>query len=75
LPYAMAPDTQKHVPWITWMSPGFALRTGVTRACLQQRLDEPVSHDHYFHSVLGLLDVQTQAYRPERDFYRACRSP
>ena len=50
-------------------------RTGVSSACLHQRLDEPVSHAHYFHSVLGLLDVQTQVYRPERDFYRACRSP
>jgi len=75
LPYALAPDTQKRVPWITWMSPGFAQRTGVSSACLHQRLDEPVSHAHYFHSVLGLLDVQTQVYRPERDFYRACRSP
>ncbi len=33
MPYAMAPDVQKHVPWITWLSPGFAgsARTGAHR--------------------------------------------
>ncbi|MBI5256048.1 MAG: phosphoethanolamine--lipid A transferase [Burkholderiales bacterium] len=75
LPYAVAPDTQKRVPWITWVSPAYAQRSGVTLACLQQRLDEPLSHDHLFHSVLGLMGVQTRVYRPEWDFYRACRQP
>ncbi|HSW07060.1 phosphoethanolamine transferase [Aquabacterium sp.] len=75
LPYALAPDAQKHVPWISWFSPGFAQRSGATDACLQQRLDEHVSHDQYFHSVLGLLDVHTRAYRPDWDFYRPCRQP
>lgn len=75
LPYALAPDVQKRVPWITWMAPAFQQRSGVTSACLQQRQDERLGHEHYFHSVLGLLDVQTTTYRPERDFYRACRQP
>jgi lipid A ethanolaminephosphotransferase len=75
LPYVMAPDAQKHVPWITWFSPGFVQRSGATAACLQQRLDERISHDQYFHSVLGLLDVRTSAYRADWDFYRACRQP
>ncbi|NRF71891.1 phosphoethanolamine--lipid A transferase [Aquincola sp. S2] len=75
LPYAVAPDVQKHVAWISWFSPAFARRSGVAAGCLQQRRDERLGHEHYFHSVLGLLDVQTSAYRPERDFYRACRQP
>jgi lipid A ethanolaminephosphotransferase len=73
MPYALAPDVQKHVPWITWLSPAFARRAGVTTDCLRRRRDEPVSHDHYFHSVLGLMQVRTTAYEVSRDAYAPCR--
>lgn len=73
LPYAIAPDVQKRVPWITWLSPGFARRQRLDTACLQGRADVEISHDHYFHSVLGLLDVQTGVYQPGLDAYAACR--
>jgi lipid A ethanolaminephosphotransferase len=75
LPYALAPDVQKRVPWITWLSPGFALRQHLSEACLRGRVDAEVSHDHYFHSVLGLMGVQTSVYKPELDAYAACRAP
>ena len=73
LPYAVAPDLQKRVPWITWMSPGFERTAGLSRACLGGRLDIGVSHDHYFHSMLGLLDVHTSVYDVRLDAYAACR--
>jgi lipid A ethanolaminephosphotransferase len=73
LPYAIAPDVQKHVPWITWLSAGFERRTGVMMGCLQSLRDAPLTHDNYFHSVLGLLRVQTQAYQRSMDVYRSCR--
>lgn len=72
LPYALAPDVQKHVPWITWLSGGFERRTGVATACLRSRADAPLSHDHLFHSVLGLMGVSTQAYRRPLDAYAPC---
>jgi lipid A ethanolaminephosphotransferase len=75
LPWALAPDVQKHIAWIAWLPQAFQRRSGVPAACLQQRVGERIGHEHLFHSVLGLLDVQTAAYRPERDFYRACRQP
>jgi lipid A ethanolaminephosphotransferase len=74
LPYAIAPDVQKRVPWITWLSPGFAQRQRLDAACLRGRADVEISHDHYFHSVLGLLDVQTSVYQPGLDAYAACRA-
>ncbi len=73
MPYAIAPDVQKHVAWVSWLSPGFARRNALDEACLSARRDQPVSHDHYFHSVLGLMDVQTQDYRSTLDAYAACR--
>ena len=72
LPYAVAPDFQKRVPWITWLSAGYAQRSRVNTTCLQGRADERVTHDSYFHSVLGLLDVRTSVYKPELDVYAGC---
>ena len=73
MPYGIAPDVQKHVPWITWLSPGFGQRSGIALECLRKRAGEHVSHDNYFHSVLGLVQVQTSAYDRARDAYAACR--
>ncbi|HEY9207979.1 phosphoethanolamine transferase [Acidovorax sp.] len=74
LPYAIAPDVQKHVPWITWLSPAMQSRTHLTTGCLQKDLTERrISHDHYFHSVLGLMDVKTSAYNPALDMFAGCR--
>ena len=73
MPYSVAPDVQKHVPWITWLSPGFEQRSQITTACLKQQLDAPISHDNYFHSVLGLMNVQTRVYQPGLDIYAHCK--
>ena len=71
MPYSIAPDVQKHVPWVTWLSPGFEQRSTVRTDCLRQ-LDGPLSHDNYFHSVLGLLDLQTSVYQRPMDVYARC---
>ena len=74
LPYSIAPDVQKHVPWITWLSPAMQARSGVSTPCLQKDLAERrITHDHYFHSVLGLMDVKTDAYSAQLDMFAGCR--
>ena len=74
LPYSIAPDVQKHVPWITWLSPAMQSRMGTATPCLQKELaQQRITHDNYFHSVLGLMDVKTGAYQPELDIFSACR--
>jgi lipid A ethanolaminephosphotransferase len=73
LPYAIAPSTQTHVPMISWISPAFAAEEGVSRDCMRARASEPMSHDNLFHSVIGLLDVQTNVYESERDIFELCR--
>jgi lipid A ethanolaminephosphotransferase len=75
LPYAIAPDTQKQVPMIAWLSASFAAASAIDRNCLQGKASSSLSHDNLFHSVLGVLDVQTSIYRPERDIFDACRRP
>ncbi len=74
LPYAIAPDVQKKVPWITWLSAGFEQRRPVRTECLRSQRDRPLSHDNYFHSVLGLLDIRTSLYQSALDVYADCAS-
>ena len=74
MPYSVAPDVQKRVPWITWLSAGFEQRSHLTTACLKQELNAPISHDNYFHSVLGLMNVQTHVYQAALDIYARCQT-
>lgn len=75
LPYAIAPETQTHVPMVLWLSPGFAAGGGIDTACLARHADDRLSHDNLFHTVLGLLDIDTGAYDPARDLTAPCRHP
>ena len=75
MPYAIAPSTQTHVPMIAWTSDGFSAEAGLSMRCLDSHRADPLSHDNLFHSVLGVLDVQTTAYAPERDLFATCRQP
>ena len=74
LPYSVAPDVQKRVPWINWLSDGFASQRQIKHRCLQEKADAPLSHDHYFHSVLGLAGVSTSAYQRQLDVFASCTS-
>jgi lipid A ethanolaminephosphotransferase len=73
LPYALAPDVQKHIPFLLWLSPTYRADAAVDLACLQRRREATVSHDNLFHSVLGLLDIATRSYDRELDLFAPCR--
>jgi lipid A ethanolaminephosphotransferase len=74
VPYAVAPSEQTHVPMIWWVSDAFAAQSGIDLQCMRRRAAEPASHDHLFHSVLGLLRVETSVRDPSLDLTKACRS-
>jgi len=74
LPRLIAPEEQTHIPMILWFSPGSQQRLGLDRGCLERSAAEPHSHDELFHSLLGLFDVSTSVYRPERDWVAPCRT-
>ncbi len=73
LPYALAPREQTQVPMVGWMSMGLQRRIGVSAECLRSRSAMPLSHDHLFHSVLGLLDVQTRLRQPSLNLLEPCK--
>ena len=74
MPYPIAPSEQKRVPMVMWLGDGFAAGTRVDPACLSERARRPASHDHLFHTVLGLLDVRTSLYEPDWDLASGCRA-
>ncbi|QNP50188.1 phosphoethanolamine--lipid A transferase [Diaphorobacter aerolatus] len=74
LPYALAPDEQKKIPWIFWMSAPMTTQLGISPKCLQKEMKEKsISHDNYFHTVLGVMGVQTSIYNPTFDVLSSCR--
>ena len=74
LPYRVAPDVQKRVPWITWLSPRFEKQSGLINTCLKNKTDTALTHDNYFHSVLGLMNVSSEVYQEKLDVHASCRS-
>ena len=71
-PWMFAPEEQTHVPMMLWMSDAFSRRFRIDRACLEARRGQPLSHDNVFHSVLGMLDIDTAVRNPKLDLFHAC---
>ncbi|WP_323115414.1 phosphoethanolamine--lipid A transferase [Pseudomonas guariconensis] len=74
LPYALAPEEQTHVPMILWMSQQLAARRGISLSCMDQQAGATFSHDNLFHSVLGIMSVQTAIYREKLDIFQPCEA-
>ena len=74
-PYFMAPKTQTQVPFLIWMSKEFRDEKKLPIQCIENKADhESISHDYFFHSVLGLLNIKTNIYHPELDIFKSCQN-
>src|SRR5690606_3024375 len=77
VPQAIAPTQQTRVPMVFWSSGGFEQGSGLQPGCLTPALREQataaLTHDHLFHTVLGLLDIRTTLYEPSLDLASRCR--
>ena len=74
IPYTIAPDVQTQVPMMFWASEGFRSRFGIDNDCLKSKAHHTFSHDHLFHSLLGLLSIETDVRRQELDLLSDCRT-
>ena len=74
LPYHIAPDTQKHVPMLIWLSDAYQAQYGVDKTCMQTRAArDAYSQDNLFSTMLALAGVQTHAYHAADDILAPCR--
>lgn len=66
-PYSIAPDVQKDIPFIIWMSDEFKRHKHIRAADLTAGSSH--SQANVFHSVMGALDMRSDIYKPERDIF------
>jgi lipid A ethanolaminephosphotransferase len=72
-PYMLAPEQQKHVAMLAWFSDSYQKSFSVDTHCLQMSRDKPLSQDNLFHSMLGLLEVNSTVYNQDLDMFAGCR--
>ncbi len=74
LPYSIAPNEQKKVPFVLWLSDRLKQNLPINRHCLQQNAEKgQFSHDNLFHSILGLLGIETAVYDKTADIFAGCQ--
>jgi len=74
-PYDIAPKEQLLVPLILWLNENLRQGRGLDYDCLKTSAGSSViSHDNIFHSVLGLMGIQSRTYQPELDIFKPCAS-
>ncbi|MFY9514618.1 MAG: phosphoethanolamine--lipid A transferase EptA [Rubrivivax sp.] len=66
-PMALAPDVQKEIPFVVWMSDAFQRRHLVDASTLAR--DTAHSQSQVFHSVMGAFDMRSSIYRPQKNIY------
>ncbi|MCS2158323.1 phosphoethanolamine transferase EptA [Scandinavium sp. H11S7] len=74
LPWSIAPDTQKHVPMVIWLSDDYQQRYKVNYQCLKDHAKaNHYSQDNLFSTMLGLAGVSTKEYKTSDDILAPCR--
>lgn len=73
MPYLIAPQEQKHVPFFFWFSSGFERDGHIDRQCLMNQSSKEYSQDNLFHTLLGLMNIETAVYSPQLDMIKECR--
>lgn len=76
-PYVIAPTEQTHIPMIMWFSPRWKASQQVDLTCLRQKAkEEAYSHDHFFSTVFGLMQMseESETYQQDMDILRRCRT-
>ena len=66
-PYSIAPDVQKDIPFIVWMSDEFIRQKTVQAGRLE--LQSIHSQRDIFHTVMGAFSMHSDAYRGEYDIF------
>lgn len=72
LPYFMAPEEQKSVPFIMWMSKSFLKSENLDYRCLKNKEKTPISHDYIFSTLLSIFNIQAEEYNEHYDLLAGC---
>lgn len=73
LPWAIAPDEQKHVPALLWLSEAFRKTFTVDTECLHRQAGNTYSHDNIYPTLLGLNRIETATYNEKGNLAAPCQ--
>ncbi len=74
LPYSIAPEEQKKVPMILWMSDNMKKSDHLNYSCIAKKAEENTfSHDNIFHTILALMEIRSKTYDKSLDMFDSCR--
>jgi len=66
VPYAIAPEAQTRIPAIFWFGDSF----NVNIEELRGRVANSYSQDNLFHTVLGMMEIETAVYKHDLDMVK-----
>jgi lipid A ethanolaminephosphotransferase len=65
MPYFMAPEEQIKIPAFLWLDESISKLLDIT--AIMKKSEAPQSHDNLFHTLLGLMDIETELYNKDLD--------
>ncbi len=81
MPYGIAPEYQKKIPMILWMSERMTKQDHLDFSCIAKKAaaaeeeeEETVSHDNLFSTLLALLEIKSKTYDKSLDIFDSCRT-
>lgn len=72
MPYVIAPKEQTLVPMYFWVSPQFLQMERWDSSCMIQQTKRPRSHDNFYSTILGFMEIDTQEYNRSLDLFEPC---
>ena len=74
LPYKFAPKEQTEIPMLIWMSKNMKKNDYIDFNCLKDEAKNGgFSQDNLFHSVISLLEINSNLYNQNLDIFKKCR--
>lgn len=67
-PFSIAPDVQKKVPFIIWMSDKFIAQKGLSNATFPRKNNH--THKNIFHSIMTAFDMHSEVYNEQFDIFK-----
>ena len=75
MPYSVAPEEQTHIPFVLWVSAGFARSMKLDLDCVKKDAEaKQMSHDNLFPSVLTMMNVKTTLKDDRLDIFKSCQA-
>lgn len=73
-PYKIAPEEQKRIPMLIWLSENMKKNHNIDLRCLEIKAkNKNYSHDNLYHSILSLLNIKSKTYKKDLDIFNNCK--